>query len=142
MLDMRNDENKAFKKALKDDAGAVALIEKAIVSLSAFYKNNKIPLELVQKKEPEHSVDQDKAPETSFSSPGRKGESGGIIAILEMIKGDSDAEASYEKNRAASQETLDAETASKVQAEKELADTEEKIADMEEFKRLLANEGY
>jgi len=146
MLDMRNDENKAFKKALKDDADAVALIEKAIVSLSAFYKNNKIPLELVQKKEPEYSVDQDKAPETSFSSPGRKGESGGIIAILEMIKedtenemkvsrqDDSDAEASYEKNRAASQETLDAETASKVQAEKELADTEEKIADMEEFK--------
>jgi len=149
LLSMRNDESAAFKKALKDDADAVALIEQAIVSLTQFYKNNKIPLELVQsKKEPEYTVDQDKAPETSFSGGdygGRKGESGGIIAILEMIKedtenemkvarqDDADAEAAYEKNRAALQETLDAQSASKVQAEKELAATEEKIADTEEF---------
>jgi CHASE3 domain sensor protein len=149
LLDMRNDESNAFKKALKDDADAVALIEKAIVSLSQFYKNNKIPLELVQKKAPEYSVDSDKAPETTFSGGdygGRKGESGGIVAILEMIKedtenemkvsrqDDADAEEAYEKNRAALQETHDAQSASKVQAEKELADTEGKIADTEEFK--------
>jgi len=149
LLSMRNDESAAFKKALKDDADAVALIEQAIVSLTQFYKNNKIPLELVQsKKEPEYTVDQDKAPETSFSGGdygGRKGESGGIIAILEMIKedtenemkvarqDDADAEAAYEKNRAALQDTLDAQSASKVQGEKELAETEEKIADTEEF---------
>merc|ERR1719446_240775 len=149
LLEMRNKEHKDFVKALKDDADAVALIEKAIVSLSQFYKNNKIPLELVQKKEPEYTVDEDKAPETSFSGGdygGRKGESGGIVAILEMIKedtenemkvsrqDDADAEATYEKNRAALQETLDAQSASKVQAEKELADTEGKIADTEEYK--------
>merc|ERR1719446_1955710 len=149
LLEMRNKEHKDFVKALKDDADAVALIEKAIVSLSQFYKNNKIPLELVQKKEPEYTVDEDKAPETSFSGGdygGRKGESGGIIAILEMIKedtenemkvsrqDDADAEAAYEKNRAALQETLDAQSASKVQAEKELAATEQKTADVEEFK--------
>jgi hypothetical protein len=150
LLEMRNAESKAFKKALKDDADAVALIAKAIVSLSQFYKNNKIPLELVQhKKEPEYSVDQDKAPDTTWSGGdygGRKGESGGIIAILEMIKedtenemkvsrqDDADAEAAYEKNRGALKETLDAETASKVQAEKELADTENKNADAEEFR--------
>merc|ERR1712048_1341527 len=149
LLVMRNDEDAAFKKALKDDADAVKLIEEAIVSLSEFYKNNKIPLELVQKKDdPEYSVDEDKAPETTWSGGdygGRKGESGGIIAILEMIKedtenemkvsrqDDADAEAAYEKNRAALQETLDAQSASKVQAEKELAATEEKIADTEEF---------
>jgi len=149
LLSMRNDESAAFKKALKDDTDAVALIEQAIVSLTQFYKNNKIPLELVQsKKEPEYTVDQDKAPDTSFSGGdygGRKGESGGIIAILEMIKedtenemkvsrqDDADAEAAYEKNRAALQDTLDAQSASKVQGEKELAETEEKIADTEEF---------
>merc|ERR1712187_1100046 len=64
LLVMRNDEDAAFKKALKDDADAVKLIEEAIVSLSEFYKNNKIPLELVQKKsDPEYTVDEDKAPE-------------------------------------------------------------------------------
>jgi len=147
LLDMRNKESKAFVKALKDDADAVALIAKAIVSLSQYYKNNKIPLDLMQKKAPEYTVDEDKAPETSFSGGGaRKGESGGIVAILEMIKedtenemkvsrsDDADAEASYEKNRAALQDTYDAQEASKVQAEKELSDTEGKIADMQEFK--------
>lgn len=147
LLDMRNKESKAFVKALKDDADAVALIGKAIVSLSQYYKNNKIPLDLMQKKAPEYTVDEDKAPETSFSGGGaRKGESGGIVAILEMIKedtenemkvarsDDADAEASYEKNRAALQDTYDAQEASKVQAEKELSDTEGKIADMQEFK--------
>jgi len=147
LLDMRNKESKAFVKALKDDADAVALIAKAIVSLSQYYKNNKIPLDLMQKKAPEYTVDEDKAPETSFSGGGaRKGESGGIVAILEMIKedtenemkvsrsDDADAEAGYEKNRAALQDTYDAQEASKVQAEKELSDTEGKIADMQEFK--------
>jgi len=147
LLDMRNKESKAHVKALKDDADAVALIEKAIVSLSQYYKNNKIPLDLMQKKAPEYTVDEDKAPETTFSGGGaRKGESGGIVAILEMIKedtenemkvsrsDDADDEAGYEKNRAALQDTYDAQEASKIQAEKELADTEGKIADMQEFK--------
>lgn len=147
LLDMRNKESKAHVKALKDDADAVALIEKAIVSLSQYYKNNKIPLDLMQKKAPEYTVDEDKAPETSFSGGGaRKGESGGIVAILEMVKedtenemkvsrsDDADSEAGYEKNRAALQDTFDAQEASKIQAEKELADTEGKIADTEEFK--------
>jgi len=154
LLDMRNAESKTFKKALKDDADAVDLIGKAIVSLSEFYKNNKIPLELVQKKsDPEYTVDKDKAPETSFSGGdygGRQGESGGIIAILEMIKedtenemkvsrqDDADAEAGYEKNRGALKATLDAQIATKVQTEKELAATEEKTADMEEFKAAQA----
>lgn len=147
LLDMRNKESRAHVKALKDDADAVDLIAKAIVSLSQYYKNNKIPLDLMQKKAPEYTVDEDKAPETTFSGGGaRKGESGGIVAILEMIKedtenemkvsrsDDADAEAGYEKNRAALQDTYDAQEASKIQAEKELADTEGKIADMQEFK--------
>merc|ERR1719454_2536983 len=98
------------------------------------------------KKQPEYSVDEDKAPETTWSGGdygGRKGESGGIIAILEMIKedtenemkvsrqDDADAEAAYEKNRGALKATLDAQAASKVQAEKELAETEEKSAGRE-----------
>jgi peptidoglycan hydrolase CwlO-like protein len=147
LLEMRNDESDAFKKALKDDADAVALLEKAIVSLTQFYKNNKIPLALAQK-EPEYSEDPDKAPDASFAKSygGWKGESRGIVAILEMIKedtaneiktsraDDADAQKTYEKNRAKLQTSLDAQTQSKVQTEKELAAAEEQIADLEEAK--------
>jgi len=147
LLEMRNQESDAFKKALKDDADAVALLEQAIVSLTQFYKNNKIPLALAQK-EPEYSEDPDKAPDASFAKSygGRKGESRGIVAILEMIKedtanemktsraDDADAQKTYEKNRAKLQSSLDAQTQSKVQTEKELAAAEEQIADLEEAK--------
>lgn len=150
ILDMRNAESKQFKKALQDDAAAIAVIEKAIVAMSAFYKNNKIPLELVQKKsDPDYTVDPDKAPETTFDGGdygGRKSEGGGIIAILEMVKEDTanemkesrkdeaDAQDAYENDRASQQDTLDAQKKSKMQADKELAGTEEKIADTQEAK--------
>jgi len=154
LLSMRNDESDTFKQALKDDADAVALIEKAIVSLTEFYKNNKIPLSLAQKDDPKYSVDEDKAPETTFSGSygGRKGESGGIIAILGMLKedtenemktsraDDAEAEADYEKQRSALEATLNAQTDSKVAAEQELAGVQEDIADGEEFKAGKASD--
>merc|ERR1712176_204950 len=105
---MGNEESERFKAALKDDADAVAIIAK-------FYKDNKIPLELMQhkKEDPKYSVDEDKAPDATFSDAGsRNSESGGIIAIMEMIKEDTEnemktsreddaqAEADYEKQRA------------------------------------------
>merc|ERR1719420_2154710 len=90
MLAARNEENAEFKKALKDDTDAVALLEKAIQSITAFYTNNKIPLEFVQKA-PEYSVDEDKAPDASFGGPA-KSESTGIIAILGMLKEDTEKE--------------------------------------------------
>jgi len=151
LLEMRNEEVEAFRKALKDDADAVALIDQAIVSISSYYKKNKIPLEFVQKKEPEYSVDPDKAPETTFSGSGaRKSESGGIVAIMEMIKedtinemetskkDDAHAQKNYEKERSALRETFKADEAAKVEAEKELADTEQAIADTEEAKGAAA----
>merc|ERR1719281_2248622 len=45
-LGLRNEERKQFEKALKDDADAVATLEKAIAALTSFYTSNKIPLEL------------------------------------------------------------------------------------------------
>merc|ERR1719272_2017307 len=94
MLDARNEEHKLFVKALEDDMNAKALLEKAIEALSAFYTKNKIPLSLVQHKDPEYSVDKDKAPETTFGSDhgGRKSESGGLIAILSMLVEDTEKE--------------------------------------------------
>ena len=157
LLQMRNQESEEFKQALKDDADAVDLMAKAIVSLSKFYKDNKIPLALAQKKkeDPKYAVDEDKAPETSFSGGdygGRKGESGGIIGILEMLKEDTEnemktsraddasAQADYAKQRGALEETLNAQTNSKVAAEQELAGLQEDIADSEEFKDSKASD--
>merc|ERR1719460_766044 len=41
----RLEEMEAFKEAHKDDLDAIELLDKAIVTLVKFYKNNKIPLE-------------------------------------------------------------------------------------------------
>merc|ERR1712224_979652 len=100
-----------------------------------------------KKEDPKYSVDEDKAPEADFSAGNKRGqETGGIIAILEMVKEDTEneiktsreedaeAEDDYEKSRGALQETLDAQTASKIANEQELAELQEDIADTEELK--------
>eukprot|EP00747_Dinoflagellata_sp_TGD_P155725 gnl/TRDRNA2_/TRDRNA2_177604_c2_seq49.p1 gnl/TRDRNA2_/TRDRNA2_177604_c2~~gnl/TRDRNA2_/TRDRNA2_177604_c2_seq49.p1 ORF type:complete len:722 (+),score=259.57 gnl/TRDRNA2_/TRDRNA2_177604_c2_seq49:62-2167(+) len=154
ILDQRNEEEDQFKKALKEDMEAAEVIGKAITALSAFYKKNKIPVELVQiKKAPEYSVDEDKAPETGFSSSGsRSSESTGLIGILSMLKEDvekeikvgkaenAEAQKEYAKARADLQATLDATTATKVQTEKQLANLQEKIAEYDEYKMQKGNE--
>jgi hypothetical protein len=145
LLDLRNDDNADFKKALKDDADAVTLIEAAVVRLSKYYKENDIALSLVQK--PEYTQDADKAPETSFSGGNaHQSESGGIVAILSMIKEDlqkemaegradeAKAQAEYEKQSGALQDSLDAQTESKVSLEKELASLGEDVDAAEQFK--------
>merc|ERR1719240_2479570 len=144
LLEMRNKEVSQFRTALKDDADAIKLIEQAIVSLAKFYKDNNIPLELIQRKEdPEYTVDPDKAPETSWTGGdygGRKGESEGIIAILEMIvedlqkemkvarEEDAEAQADYDKNMGALKESLSAQNKARVNAESELAELQGKMA--------------
>jgi len=146
LLDMRNEESDDFKQALKDDTDAIGLLQKAITALSKYYKNNNIPVSLTQKA-PEYAEDPDKAPETSFSNSGsRSSESGGILAILSMLvedlekevadaRGDdADAQAKYDEQNGALQKSLDAQTATKVGVEEELASLEEKIDAAETFK--------
>jgi len=161
MLATRNAETEDFKKALKDDTDAVALIGKAIESLTAFYTNNKIPLALAQTgKATEHSVDEHKQPAADFNDAGSaKSESGGIIAILGILKEDLEKEiktareeeaasqAEYETQRADAQAALDAkiktETALKAEEadlEGKIAGTEGEIADHEEMKGNTADE--
>merc|ERR1719174_2595072 len=118
--------------------------------MTAFYKNNKLPLGLLAKKgkeDPEYAVDPDKAPET-FSEPygGRSSEGGGIVSILGYIKEDLEneigtskkAEAAsqkeFEEQRAAATETLNALNAKKTSLEGMEAETDEKIADSTEDK--------
>merc|ERR1719160_343228 len=144
LLDQRNEDHKAFQRALQMDAEAVTLIGSAIVRLSKYYKENNIPLGLVQA--PEYTKDEDKAPETSFSgSDSHKSESGGIVAILEMIKEDlqkemkegkadeAKAQAEYEKQSGALQTALDAQKQTKVSLEKELAGLGEDISSAEKY---------
>merc|ERR1719159_1499008 len=105
-LSNRNSENEDFKAALKDDMDAVALIASAIDALTSFYKNNKLPLGLMQKhgkQDPEYTVDPDKAPET-FSAPygGRSSEGGGITSIMGYIKEDLENEIKTSKAAEAS----------------------------------------
>merc|ERR1719456_1496108 len=95
LLVFRNKEEADFIQALKDDTDAAALLKKAIVALSDFYKRNKMPVPSLIQKGPEYTEDPDKAPETSWSGSdygGRKSESGGIIAILEMLVEDTEKE--------------------------------------------------
>jgi len=149
LLDFRNKEEADFKQALLDDTNALALLKKAIVALSEFYKRNKMPVPQLIQKAPEYAEDPDKAPETSWSGSdygGRKSESGGIIAILQMLAedtekemkegraDDADAQEKYLKQNGALQATLDSEEEAKANTETELADLEEKISNYEKFK--------
>merc|ERR550525_2285738 len=64
-LSLRNNEVALFRQALKDDADGVQILTETIAALKKFYKKNKIPLELRQKKdEPEYTNDPDRVPET------------------------------------------------------------------------------
>lgn len=132
LLDLRNGDHADFVKALKDDMDAVDLIKAALVRLTKYYKENKVAVSMLQ--QPQYSNDLDKAPETSFSGGGHhQGEATGIVAILDMIKEDlqkeikegradeAKAQAEYEKQNGSLQSTLDAQTASKVGLETDLA---------------------
>merc|ERR1719316_1991744 len=147
-LSTRNSENEDFKAALKDDMDAVALPASAVDALTAFYKNNKLPLGLLAKKEdPEYAVDPDKAPEApSADYGGRSSEGGGIVSIMGYIKEDLEneigtskkAEAAsqkeFEEQRAAATQVLNDLKSKKTSLEGFEAETDEKIADATEDK--------
>jgi hypothetical protein len=148
LLGFRNKEVAEFRQALKDDSDAIGLLKKAIVALSEYYKRNKIPIpELIQRQDPEYTNDPDKAPELTFSSKdSRKSETGGILAILEMLvedlekemkegRGDdADAQDKYLKQNAALQETLDSQEETLTSLETQLADLGEKMRSYEKYK--------
>merc|ERR1719486_881614 len=135
-LDLRNQEVKEFKQALKDDAAAVKLLSAAMAAMSSF-KGGFLQKGRREPEGPEYTIDENKAPEDN--------ESAGIVSIMEMLKEDletemkdsraedAEAEAKYEEEYEAMNDTLEAQEAEKVALEKALADTKEKIADLEEL---------
>merc|ERR1719310_1080655 len=93
MVEMREDRQQAnedFVKALKDDTDSISLLQQAIEALTAVYVSNKIPLGLIEE-------DPKPAALSKGGYSGRKGESGGVIAILTMIKEDLESEATRSK---------------------------------------------
>jgi len=151
ILDFRNKQEAEFKQALLDDTNAIALLKKAITSLSDFYTRNKLPMSLAQK--PKYAENPDKAPATwEGGYGGRKSESGGIVAILSMLVedlekeisegqgDDADAQAKYNKQRGALQASLDAQEETKVGVETELATVEDKIDAAEGFRKSKSDD--
>jgi len=147
-LDLRNDAVADSKQALKDDVEAIALLDRTIVALSRFYKNNRISMSLVQNS-PNYTVDPDKAPETTWANEnygGRSEETHGIVEIIRMIREDIEKEiktsreddaasqAQYEKERAELQDGLDSQMARKNTAERELGEVEQATRDKTKFK--------
>jgi len=107
-------------------------------------------MSLAQKKSaPVYTVDPDKAPDTTWSDEkygGRSEETHGIVEIIRMIKEDvekeiktaradnAEAQAQYEKERGALQESLDAQLALKASTEREQLEVKGKHQEVTEFK--------
>jgi len=87
MTSTREADHAAFKAAKADDEGAVGLLENAIAAMSAFYKNNKAALLLLEKQPVFDRGEQ--APDATFSKASKSsGEAGGILSIMTMLKED------------------------------------------------------
>jgi len=142
-LKLRNKEAKEFSQALKDDMDAIALLDKAIVLLSAFYKRNRISMAFMQRRqEPEYTINVDSMPKADWKShayEGRRSESSPIISMIAGIKeklqneisvartGDATAQADFEKERGAARASVKALTTTKVAAAGELAELASRI---------------
>mmetsp|Transcript_58380 Transcript_58380/g.162738 ORF Transcript_58380/g.162738 Transcript_58380/m.162738 type:complete len:744 (-) Transcript_58380:98-2329(-) len=160
-LKMRNKESKEFKQALQDDMDAISLLDKAIVFMTAFYKRNNIAMAFLQQhQEPEYAIDVDAVPNTDWEGAGyegRKSESSPIISMIAAIKekfqnevavarkADADAQAAFEKERAAARASVKAQTTTKVATATELAEINAKLQDTKAYsiakKEDLVEEG-
>jgi hypothetical protein len=142
LLEMRNKESGEFTQALKDDANAIQLISEAIAVLSKFYTDNKAAL----LQAPEYAENADKPPETFADGNygGRKSETGGVVAILGMLKDDLEKEMAsgkaddasgqnaFEKDNSALEATLEAQKKKESDIESASAALGAKMEDVEE----------
>merc|ERR1740121_1681031 len=154
LLDMRNAEEAEFKLSVKHDTDAIDIIERAIVAISAFYKNHDLELSLTQKKRtPEYTLDNNTAPELTWGDDKyRSGESGGVISILRMLiedaenemkeakKSDAAAQEEYLQDRAALDNTQNAQERSLASVEQEIADLVAHLSDLEATKTDLGDQ--
>ena len=91
--DQRAKENTEYLAAKSDDEKAVELVGQAVSVLTGFYEKNGLSLAQIRRVKQEPFVEAGEAPTpppTTFEGGygGAKGESNGIVAILELIKDD------------------------------------------------------
>merc|ERR1719399_1886014 len=133
----RNKEAKEYAAAKADDEAAVGLIGKAMDVLNKFYSDNQLAL-LTQGQPVVVAGEAPPPPPTTWSEPygGAKGETSGIISIMEMVKADvekdiktadteeKDAIKDYDDFMSESQANMD-------QMDTDIADLEGEIGDAE-----------
>lgn len=136
--ELRTKDSEDALQAHRDDIEAIKLIEQAIKSLSGFYTRNQIPMSFLGKKE-----DPPETWESDYDT--RKSESGGVVAILEMIKEDLEKEietatglekvasANYDTDLNTMRKLLASQKATQVETRMQLADLQRKIASKQEF---------
>jgi len=144
-LKVRNQENAAFKNAIKADADSVSLIASAIEALSKFFSKNALLAKHLKvkkvKQDPEYSENEDTAPETWTSGgdyKGRGSENTGIVAILGMIKEDLENEMKVAREEEAAADAsyrklLGESTASMDAMDKKVVDLSAGIADKSKY---------
>lgn len=132
---IREEETAEWERDNEDDTAAIELVGSAKDVLENFYAENK--LNLVQKKEAmsEHRQPAGEAPPpppSTWEEPygGAKGESNGIIAILEMIKDDIKKDKTKEK---ADEDTAEEEFQTfKTESENQIEVLNDAITDLED----------
>jgi hypothetical protein len=137
-LTTRNEEHDISKQARKDDAEGVALIKKARGQMAAFYENNKKLL----LQQPEDVEAEPASLDANYG--GRKSETTGVLAILDMLaediekemgekqKAEKDAAAEFQEMRSAANKTLKALTAKKISLEQSIAALDQSIVGLNE----------
>lgn len=140
-LTMRNNEVKAFRQSVKDDANAIDLLERAMSSIREFYAKDEISVALVQK-DPDDP--EDKAPETTWTGAdyrGARGETKGVLGAFEMIlqdfkqeintarADDVAAQKAFEKERTAMNGVLKKLKSSQLERKRHLSDAEATLQD-------------
>ena len=141
----------ACGKTFKDGTDAVHVISQAIVVMANF-KEHKIPLQLVRVKETNIMLTFTKHPETSVQKSDRSIQCSCSIAILKIMKEDTEKEmmesiaddqanqVEYEKRNGPIAQMLDVQGAPKVEMDKELEDLEQNMQDTQEVQEGLIND--
>jgi len=137
MTDQRSTEQTAYDQARNDDLEGISLLKQAVVSLSAFYKDNGIK----QTNLLEAVADSDKPPGTweDDNYGGQKSASTSILAILSMIQEDLEQEVkvgeqnnkvaigAFESDRKAVEVAMNAQKKTKADADSETAEVMRQI---------------
>merc|ERR1719461_1473750 len=128
----------------------------ALVSEKEEPSKDEPPGDEPEKDVPMYKYDPDKVPETSWSGSygGRQSENKGVMSIITMImediqnemkvarKAETEAQTAFEESMDSSTEVLEAQTATKTEKERQLAETTGKTVDAERFQgELIEDKG-